>query len=186
MVNTFARHATTLDLANASVVFGTPACLELVSSSSPKEGDHPQAMALALTDEGGWGESTPDLWPRQFNPQRGELKGPVTLVAVTERGAFVAQDVAYTATRICVIGETDFVMNGILAHRANANRDFFLNILSWLAGIDAVTASSLGGDAMLVTGFDRRDWYVLMGWAVGGLPLLFLCGRLFFSKVMRW
>lgn len=186
LVNTFARHPATLDLGNASVVFGDPVCLELISSPSPKEGDRPQVMALAMTDEQGWGESEPDLLPRQFNPQRGELKGPVTLVALTERGAFVAKDVAYTATRICVVGETDFVMNGTLGHRANANRDFFINILSWLSGIDTVTASSLGGDAMLVTGFERKDWYVLMGWAVGGLPLIFLCVGLLFFKLMRW
>jgi hypothetical protein len=175
-----------LDFRNASVVFGGPSCLELVLNPSPKEGDRPQVLALALTDEQGWGESEPDLLPRQFNPQRGELKGPVTVVALTERGAFVAKDVAYTATRICVIGETDFVMNGTLGYRANANRDFFLNMLSWLSGIDAVTASSLGGDAMLVTGFERRDWYVLMGWAVVGLPLLFLSVGLLFFKVLRW
>jgi hypothetical protein len=186
LINTFAPHPTTLEFRNASVLFGGPSCLELVLNPSPKEGDRPQVLALALTDEQGWGESEPDLLPRQFNPQRGELKGPVTVVALTERGAFVAKDVAYTATRICVIGETDFVMNGTLGYRANANRDFFLNMLSWLSGIDSVTASSLGGDAMLVTGFERRDWYVLMGWAVVGLPLLFLSVGLLFFKLLRW
>jgi len=186
LINTFANHPTTLELRNASVVFGGPACLELVSNPSPKEGDRPQTVALALTDEQGWGESEPELLPRQFNPQRGELKGPVTVVALSERGAFVAKDVAYTATRICVIGEADFVMNGTLGYRANANRDFLLNMLSWLSGIDAVTASSLGGDAVLVTGFERRDWYVLMGWAVAGIPLLFLCFGLLLFKLLRW
>jgi len=186
LVNTFAPHPTTLELRNASVVFGAPVCLELVSNTRPKEGDRPQALALALTDEQGWGESEPEMLPRQFNPQRGELKGPVTVVALSERGAFVAKDVAYTATRICVIGESDFVMNGTLGYRANANRDFLLNVLSWLSGLDAVTASSLGGDAMLVTGFERRDWYVLMGWAVAGLPLLFLWIGLLLFKVLRW
>jgi ABC-type uncharacterized transport system len=184
LINTFNPHPTTRELRNASVVFGGPACLELVLNPSPKLGD--QALALALTDEQGWGESEPDLLPRQFNPQRGELKGPVTVVALSERGAFVAKDVAYTATRICVIGEADFVMNGTLGYRANANRDFFLNMLSWLSGIDAVTASSLGGDAMLVTGFERRDWYLLMGWAVVGIPLLFLSAGLLIFKLLRW
>jgi hypothetical protein len=49
-----------------------------------------------------------------------------------------------------------------------------------------VTASSLGGDAMLVTGFERRDWYLLMGWAVAGIPLLFLCFGLLLFKLVRW
>jgi len=85
-----------------------------------------------------------------------------------------------------VIGETDFVMNGTLGHRANANRDFFMNVLAWLSGIDAVTASSLGGDAMLVTGFDRSNWYALMGWAGVGIPLIFLLAGRFVSKLVRW
>ena len=186
LVNSFARHPTTLDLGNASVVFGSPVCLETISGPLVEEGDRPQVTALARTDELGWGELDPDIMPRQFNPQRGELKGPVTIVALSERGAFVAKDVAYTVTRICVIGETDFVMNGTLSHRANANRDFFINILSWLSGIDAVTASSLGGDAMLVTGFNRNDWYLLMGGASVAIPLiLLLVGRLL-VKVVRW
>lgn len=186
LVNTFASHPTTLDLGNASVVFGSPVCLETIAGPLSGEGERPQATALAWTDEQGWGESDPDMLPRQFNPQRGELKGPVTIVALAERGALVAKDVAYTATRICVIGETDFVMNGTLGHRANANRDFFMNILAWLSGIDSVTASSLGGDAMLVTGFERRDWYVLMGWAIAGVPLILVLAGCFVFKVVRW
>ncbi len=186
LVNTFARHPTTLDLGNASVVFGGPVCLETIFGPRSEEGDRPQVIALAWTDEQGWGESEPDLLPRQFNPQRGELKGPVTMVALSERGAFVAKDVAYTATRICVVGETDFVMNATLGRRANANQDFFMNILAWLSGIDAVTASSLGGDAMLVTGFDRREWYLLMAWASAGIPLIFLLAGRFLFKLVRW
>lgn len=185
LVNAFARHPTTLDLGNASVIFGSPVCLETIPCPPSDEGDRPQVTALAWTDEQGWGELDPDMMPRQFNPQRGELKGPVTIVALAERGAAVAKDVAYTATRICVIGETDFVMNGTLGHRANANRDFFMNILAWLSGIDAVTASSLGGDAMLVTGFDRHDWYVLMGWATVGMPLILLISGRLILRLMR-
>jgi ABC-type uncharacterized transport system len=186
VVSAFAQHATTLDLGNASVAFGSPACLETLSSPQAKDGDRPQVMALAWTDEQGWGELEPDLMPRQYNPQRGELKGPVTIVALAERGAFVARDVAYSVTRICVAGETDFVMNGTLAHRANANRDFFMNILAWLSGIDAVTASSLGGDAMLVTGFDRDDWALLMGWACAIVPLFILLVGRVLLKMVRW
>jgi hypothetical protein len=186
LVNTFASHPTTLDLGNASVVFGGPVCLETIPGPQSEAGDRLQVTALAWTDEQGWGESEPDMLPRQFNTQRGELKGPVTIVALAERGAAVAKDVAYTATRISVMGETDFVMNGTLGHRANANRDLFMNILAWLSGIDAVTASSLGGDAMLVTGFARSDWYTLMGWASVGIPLVFLLAGRFVSKLVRW
>jgi hypothetical protein len=86
----------------------------------------------------------------------------VALAAVAERGGKGAKEVAFKPTRICVIGETDFVMNGALASRANANRDLLLNALSWLAGIDTATAASVGGDATLVTGFARSQWVSFM------------------------
>jgi len=92
------------------------------------------------------------------------------VAAVSERGGNVAKDVAFKPTRLCVIGETDFVMNGTLSARANANRDLFMNAVSWLAGIDVGTAPSLGGDATLVTGFARRQWLAFMFWAAVAVP----------------
>jgi len=65
-------------------------------------------------------------------------------------------------------------MNGALATRANANRDLFMNALSWLAGIDAGMATSLGGDASLVTGFSRRQWMIFVLWATVIVPGAFL------------
>jgi hypothetical protein len=92
----------------------------------------------------------------------------------------VAKDVAFKPTRVCVIGETDFVMNGTLATRANANRDLFMNAVSWLAGVDTGTAPSLGGDATLVTGFARHQWVVFMIWSAVAVPG---CVFLLFSLV---
>ena len=83
---------------------------------------------------------------------------------------------------VCVIGETDFVMNGMLASRASANRDFFVNAVAWLAGIDMGSAPSLGGDATLVTGFTRREWILFMAGAAGVVPL---CAFLAFCLASR-
>ena len=174
VVSTFADHACMHNLRNASVVFGNAACLEAVAAEGGVDMDRPHVTLIAVTDDEGWGESEPDVFPRQFDPQKGELKGPVAVAAVAERGGAVARDVAYNPTRICVIGEAGFVANGALSVRANANRDFFMNVLAWLAGIDVGTASSLGGDAVLVTGFTRDEWMNLTAVAVGGMPLLFL------------
>lgn len=156
----FADHVVTRNLKNASVVFGYTACLEAVAEEATGA-DRPKVTLLVRTDEAGWGELLPDVFPRTFDPQS-ELRGPVALAAVSERGGKVAKDVAFKPTRICVIGETDFVMNGALASRANANRDLLLNALSWLAGIDTATAASVGGDATLVTGFARSQWVSFM------------------------
>ena len=142
----------------------------LNETSAPTGADRPKVTLLASTDADGWGESHPHVFPRQFDPQT-ELPGPVAVAAVSERGGSVAKDVAFRPTRLCVIGETDFVMNGMLASRASANRDFFVNAMAWLAGIDMGSAPSLGGDATLVTGFTRREWVLFMVGAAGVIPL---------------
>lgn len=180
VVTRFADHVITRNLNNASVVFGHATCLEAETDPKVAVGaDRPKVTLLAQTGAEGWGELQPDIFPRLFDAQR-ELRGPVAVAAVSERGGNVAKDVAFKPTRLCVIGETDFVMNGSLATRANANRDLFMNVLSWLAGVDTGTAPSLGGDATLVTGFERRQWVVFMIWAAGVVPA---CVFLLFSLV---
>lgn len=170
VVSSFADHVITRELTNASLVFNDAHCLRaLAEPSAPAGADQPKVTLLASTDASGWGESKPDVFPRRFDPQI-EPSGPVAVAAVSERGGNVAKDVAFRPTRLCVIGETDFVMNGMLASRANANRDFFLNAVAWLAGIDMGSAPSLGGDATLVTGFARRDWIMFMAGAAGVVP----------------
>lgn len=162
VVSSFADHVITRNLKNASVVFGYATCLEAVGDPAVSVGaDRPKVTLLAQTDAAGWGELTPELFPRTFDA-RNELRGPVAVAAVSERGGNVAKDVAFKPTRLCVIGETDFVMNGTLASRANANRDLLMNAVAWLAGIDTGSAPSLGGDATLVTGFSRYEWVLFM------------------------
>ncbi len=180
VISTFAEHAVTRNLNNASVVFGYATCLEAVTDPLMAVGaDRPKVTLLASTDAAGWGESQPDVFPRHFDAGS-ELHGPVVVAAVSERGGNMAKDVAFKPTRVCVIGETDFVMNGTLATRANANRDFFMNAVSWLAGVDTGTAPSLGGDATLVTGFARQQWLVFMVWSALVVPG---CVFLLFSLV---
>ena len=174
VVSSFADHVITRNLSNVSVVFGYATCLEAVTGATMAGGaDRPKVTMIACTDRDGWGELHPDVFPRHFDAQS-ELRGPVAVAAVSERGGAVSKDVAYKPTRVCVFGETDFVMNGALATRANANRDLFMNALLWLAGIDTGTASSLGGDATLVTGFSRRQWVVFMLGSTVIIPAVFL------------
>ena len=184
-MSSFADHVITRNLSNVSVVFGYAVCLEAVADASAEGGaDRPKVTLLASTGSDGWGESHPEAFPRHFDAQS-ELRGPVSVAAVSERGGAVSKDVAYKPTRVCVFGETDFVMNGALATRANANRDLFLNALSWLAGIDTGTAASLGGDATLVTGFSRRQWVVFMLVSTAAVPAAFLLAFMLLSLRRR-
>ncbi|MDD4101937.1 MAG: Gldg family protein, partial [Kiritimatiellae bacterium] len=168
----FADHVITRNLKNASVVFGHAICIEIAEGAAAGA-DSPKVDMLVQTDGQGWGEAAPDILPRVFDPHT-DSAGPVTVAAVAERGGNVSSDVHFRPTRICVVGEADFVMNGTLATRANANRDLFMNALHWLAGIEAGTAASLGGDATLVTGFERHEWVQFMILASAVLPAVVL------------
>ena len=81
--------------------------------------------------------------------------GSSPCAVAVERGGGSEGDLAIRPTRIVAVGDAGFVMNGQLATRGNANRDFFLNCAAFLAGTDVVGA--LGREAdLLVTGLDRR------------------------------
>lgn len=166
----FGDHVVSRGLANSSVVFGAPACLQAVESAADGE-DRPKVSLLLQTGADGWGESSPSAVPRAFDPAA-DLAGPVAFAAVSEQGANLSKDLVFRPTRLCVIGEADFLTNGLLASRANANLDFFMNAVSWIAGIDTGGAPSLGGDAVLVTGLARKGWIGLMAAAAVGLPAL--------------
>ena len=80
--------------------------------------------------------------------------GNAVVAAAVERGVGAGADLSIRPTRIVAIGDAGFAMNGQLAARANANRDFFLNCVAYLSGTDASVASGAESDA-LVTGLDR-------------------------------
>ena len=79
------------------------------------------------------------------------------IAAATERGRGIGEDLALRPTRIVVVGDSLFARNGPLASRANANMDFLLNCVAYLAGTAAITGGEVDGD-VLATGMDRRGW----------------------------
>ena len=93
------------------------------------------------------------------------------LVATAERGGSVGQDVALRPTRIVVIGDAGFALNGALASRDSANRDFFSNCVAYLSGVEAHGSGEdgLGGDFR--TGMDRQGRLRHALASAGGLPL---------------
>ncbi len=97
-----------------------------------------------------------------------------TCVAVaSERGAGTGDDLQIRPTRIIAVGDAAFAVNGALALRANANRDFILNCVAFLAGTDVVTAS--GDDpGRLVSGMDRAARARFLIGLAGVFPSAFL------------
>lgn len=94
----------------------------------------------------------------------------VAVAAVSERGAGVGSDLAVRPTRIVVVGDASFVMNGPLAARANANRDFFLNCIAYLSGTDASGSSGTGG-GVLASNMDRLARRSHLVWSALVVPV---------------
>ena len=95
--------------------------------------------------------------------------GLSTVVGAIERGSGAGQDLALRPTRIVAIGDAGFALNGSLASRASANRDFFLNCVSYLAGIETHGFGGVGS-ARLLTGFDREGRLRHAVYSIGVLP----------------
>jgi len=82
---------------------------------------------LAVTSDKGWGETQTSNQQFQFNDGE-DLPGPVSIAVAAERGA--SAEPPAPATRMVVIGDSEFVVNAQLTNVGN--RDFFLGALYWL------------------------------------------------------
>ena len=151
VASTFSSHAITAPLKGTRIVLDSP--LSLVASSAA----------------GGGGADGIEFSPLV------EASGRC-IAAATERGVGTGEDLALRPTRIVVVGDALFAMNGPLASRANANRDFILNCVAYLAGTGAMTGSEVEG-GVLSTGMDRRGWtsfIVKSGIVIPGVAFLFM------------
>ena len=80
---------------------------------------------LALTSPEGWGETNTGSSQFQFD-QQSDTRGPVPVAVAAERAGS-------PASRIVVIGDSDFAANSQL-QAAPGNADFIVGSLHWLAG----------------------------------------------------
>jgi hypothetical protein len=178
----FADHVITRPLSGGSLLFERAAVLS--QSTQAGAGDSADSMsftALVKTDSSAWGESEIDKLPWTYDSSR-EMAGPLTLVAALERGGDVSGSLAFRPSRIVVVGDSSFVINGTLSSRARANRDFFLNTVSWLAGLDVVSAAGNPGNVVSL-GMDRSKWMMYGIWSVGAMPLaIFIFSVLIFIR----
>ena len=84
--------------------------------------------------------------------------GQAVVAALAERGAGTGEDLALRPMRIAAIGDATFVLNGQLAVRSNANRDFFLNCVAYLSGTDALLAGGLDAGQFASGMDDAARW----------------------------
>lgn len=110
--------------------------------------------------------------------------GQVTVSAAVERGAGAGRDLAIRPTRIVTVGDASFVMNGQLAARANANRDFFVNCIAHLSGTDAAAAGD-AETAVLTAGIDRETRVRFVVVLAGAVPAVVMFAMLVMVFVRR-
>ena len=117
IVDAFGEHAITEPLKDAQVVFENPVAFfpSAAAESSIAAADRIEFSELAKV-------------------------GQSVVAVVAERGSSLGEDIAHAIrpTRVVAIGDATFVMNAQLSARANANRDFFLNVVAYLAGTGGV------------------------------------------------
>jgi ABC-type uncharacterized transport system involved in gliding motility auxiliary subunit len=138
IVNQYDSHPITRDMAGVMTLF--PLTRSVDVAKTPPKGI--QIETLAKTSRQSWGETDKSVFQKgTAQPDPGEKMGPlpVALVATIEPQAEVksgakpagADEKKTPKARIVVVGTADFASNQFLS--AQGNRDFFLNVVSWLA-----------------------------------------------------
>lgn len=151
LVSDFADHPICSGLAGSRLVVERPVCF----------------LPSAAVEAGGGADRL------EFTPIAGV--GSSTVIAAVERGATIGNDLAVRPTRMVVVGDPSFVMNGQLSARANGNRDMFLNAVSFLAGSDQYGFEGSESEVLL-TGMDRsaRAQFALKTIAIVPLCVFFV------------
>jgi ABC-type uncharacterized transport system involved in gliding motility auxiliary subunit len=140
VVNHYESHPITKDLAGVVTLF--PLTRSAEAAKTPPKGVSLQP--LALTSSQSWGETDKSVFEKgQAQHDPGEKMGPlpVAIVATVDaRGETKAEskpagteEKKPAKARIVVVGTADFASNQFLGLPQAANRDFFLNVVSWLA-----------------------------------------------------
>jgi ABC-type uncharacterized transport system involved in gliding motility auxiliary subunit len=97
--------------------------------------------------------------------------GGTAFALAAEKGSMLKSDLAIRPARLVVIGDPSFFLNRTLVSRANANRDFFLNAVAWLAGMDVSGAVGVA-DNVLSVRMERSERIRFLVYSSVALPLL--------------
>ena len=172
VVGQYDPHPITKDMGGVMTLF------PLTRSVAPAKGlpKGVQASVLAQTSSQSWGETDKNVFQTgKATPEPNEKTGPLAVALVATVDAQpdpkAEGDAAKKApkARIVVVGTADFASNQFLG--AQGNRDFFLNIVSWLAeeeDIISIRAKDPKQNPVVLTSGQSR--------LVLGLPILVLPG----------
>ncbi|HMH75882.1 MAG TPA: GldG family protein [Candidatus Udaeobacter sp.] len=172
VVGQYEPHPITKDMAGVMTLF--PLTRSLAPAKALPKGV--QASSLAQTSRQSWGETDKSVFQTgKATPDPNEKTGPLSVALVATVDAQpdpkAEGDAAKKApkARLVVVGTADFASNQFLG--AQGNRDFFLNVVSWLAeeeDLISIRAKDPKQNPVMLTSGQSR--------LVLGLPLLALPG----------
>jgi ABC-type uncharacterized transport system involved in gliding motility auxiliary subunit len=152
-----------------------------------------QASPLAQTSRQSWGETDKNVFQTgKATPDPGEKTGPLPVAVVAtvdaeppakaEGGGEALKKAA--KARIVVVGTADFASNQFLG--AQGNRDFFLNVVSWLAeeeDLISIRAKDPKQNPVVLTSAQSR---LVWGLPLVGLPgAVLICGLVVIAQRRR-
>ena len=172
VVGQYEAHPITKDMGGVMTLF--PLTRSVAPAKALPKGV--QASPLAQTSRQSWGETDKNVFQTgKATPDPNEKTGPLSVALVATVDAQpdpkAEGDAAKKApkARIVVVGTADFAANQFLG--AQGNRDFFLNIVSWLAeeeDLISIRAKDPKQNPVVLTSGQSR--------LVLGLPILVLPG----------
>lgn len=104
-----------------------------------KQGDNPwSGSIIAQSLPRSWSEISGLGAEVAFEPENGDIEGPITLVLALERPIVGDELPDKASQRVVIVGDSDFIANSYIG--AGANLAMGLGIFNWLAGDDDLIA----------------------------------------------
>ena len=128
-------------------------------------------MPLCATSEQGWSEmSQLDQTTITFDPDTGDVAGPVYLGVAVKRGAAQDElDVQIEPSKMVVLGDSDFASNGAMV---GGNADFFVSALNWLLDRDETLSIAPKPVEEVRLGLSKQQKVGLRWINLGGIPIV--------------
>lgn len=136
-IDKFSDHPVCHDLGRSAVTFSSPQVLDI----DPELAHHHRLRTdiVAQAPRRAWGETSPDVIPRRYDPGIDRIGILPLAVAVETDGS---DDLGLDLMRAFVIGDSNIGANAFLGGGGAANRDILLNAIDWLTDNGSPSASS--------------------------------------------
>jgi len=164
----YAAHPVSDKLKNIQTSFFSPCSVDLVKLEDDAT-DRPRGVVLINSSSNSWAEVDAETSPEVFDENK-DRKGPIPIAVAIERGVGENIDVSIESTRIVIVGDADFLSNGLLSA---GSLDFLSYALNWL--IDNETDISIPPKVFdqISIALDKKGLDKLFFLSVLGLPSIF-------------